>query len=101
MSHVDSASGLHDDHREIRHRRLLFRCWHRGTQEIDLIFGTFAESAGSGFKHRAVGPVRSSARPAISLQRDPFKPKHHPVNRAKGIPVQSLTYFSASPKGRT
>jgi antitoxin CptB len=47
MSHVDIASGLHDDHREIRHRRLLFRCWHRGTQEIDLIFGTFAESAGS------------------------------------------------------
>jgi antitoxin CptB len=48
MSHVDIASGLHDEHREIRHRRLLFRCWHRGTQEIDLIFGTFAESAAGG-----------------------------------------------------
>ena len=44
MSHVDIASGLPDYHREIRCRRLLFRCWHRGTQEIDLIFGTFAES---------------------------------------------------------
>ena len=47
MSHVDIAAGLHDSHREIRCRRLLFRCWHRDTQEIDLIFGTFAESAGS------------------------------------------------------
>jgi antitoxin CptB len=29
---------------ELRRRRLLFRCWHRGTQEIDLIFGSFADS---------------------------------------------------------
>ena len=29
MSYVDTASGLCDDHREIRYRRLLFRCWHR------------------------------------------------------------------------
>jgi antitoxin CptB len=28
---------------DTRRRRLLFRCWHRGTQEIDLIFGPFAE----------------------------------------------------------
>ncbi len=28
---------------EIRRRRLLFRCWHRGTQESDLILGSFAE----------------------------------------------------------
>jgi len=48
MSYVDTISELCNDHRDIRHRRLLFRCWHRGTQEIDLIFGTFAESAGSG-----------------------------------------------------
>ena len=29
-------------------RRLPFRCWHRGTQESDLIFGSFAESAAGG-----------------------------------------------------
>ena len=34
---------------ELRRKRLLFRCWHRGTQEIDLIFGTFAETALTGF----------------------------------------------------
>jgi antitoxin CptB len=28
----------------VRRKRLLFRCWHRGTQEGDLIFGRFAEA---------------------------------------------------------
>jgi antitoxin CptB len=34
---------------DIRRRRVLFRCWHGGTQEIDRIFGPFAETALSGF----------------------------------------------------
>jgi antitoxin CptB len=34
---------------ELRCKRLLFRCWHRGTQEIDLIFGTFAETTLADF----------------------------------------------------
>ena len=32
------------DHPDVRCRRLLFRCWHRGTQESDLILGSFAEN---------------------------------------------------------
>jgi antitoxin CptB len=32
------------DRADIRRRRLLFRCWHRGTQEGDLILGRFVES---------------------------------------------------------
>jgi antitoxin CptB len=28
----------------IRRKRLLFRSWHRGTREADLILGSFAES---------------------------------------------------------
>ena len=32
-------------HPDLRRRRLLFRCWHRGTQESDLILGTFAEKS--------------------------------------------------------
>ena len=31
------------EHPDVRRRRLLFRCWHRGTQESDLILGSFAE----------------------------------------------------------
>jgi antitoxin CptB len=32
------------EQRVIRCRRLLFRCWHRGTQESDVILGSFAET---------------------------------------------------------
>jgi len=28
-----------------RRRRLQFRCWHRGTQEIDLVLGSFADTS--------------------------------------------------------
>ena len=31
------------EHPDVRCRRLLFRCWHRGTQESDFILGGFAE----------------------------------------------------------
>ena len=48
MSHFDIAHGSRSDQAEICRKRLLFRCWHRGTQEIDLIFGSFAESAAGG-----------------------------------------------------
>ncbi len=34
-----SSNGL--DHRR---KRLLFRCWHRGTREMDLILGRFADA---------------------------------------------------------
>ena len=35
-----SSGGLDD-----RRKRLLFRCWHRGTREMDLILGRFADIA--------------------------------------------------------
>jgi antitoxin CptB len=38
-----SSDGLDD-----RRKRLLFRCWHRGTREMDLILGRFADSEISG-----------------------------------------------------
>ena len=34
-----SSLGLDD-----RRKRLLFRCWHRGTRELDLILGRFADA---------------------------------------------------------
>jgi antitoxin CptB len=49
MSQLDSACDeLRHDHPEIRRKRLLFRCWHRGTQEIDLLLGSFAETSLAG-----------------------------------------------------
>jgi antitoxin CptB len=34
-----SSDGLDE-----RRKRLLFRCWHRGTREMDLIIGRFADA---------------------------------------------------------
>jgi len=34
---------------DIRRKRLLFRSWHRGTREADLILGPFAEAHLAGF----------------------------------------------------
>ena len=34
-----SSEGL-----DARRRRLLFRCWHRGTREMDLVLGRFADT---------------------------------------------------------
>ena len=34
---------------DIRRKRLLFRAWHRGTREADLILGSFAEAHLGGF----------------------------------------------------
>lgn len=35
-----SSEGL-----ELRRRKLLFRSWHRGMRELDLVLGSFADSA--------------------------------------------------------
>jgi len=34
---------------DVRRRRLLFRCWHRGTKESDLLLGSFAQRYVSDF----------------------------------------------------
>jgi antitoxin CptB len=51
MSHHDTTSNrMREDDLDVRRRRLLFRCWHRGTQEIDIILGSFATSSLNGFE---------------------------------------------------
>jgi len=35
-----SSDGLDE-----RRRRILFRCWHRGMREMDLVMGSFADAA--------------------------------------------------------
>jgi antitoxin CptB len=41
MRHIVPQTTVRED-TDVRCRRLLFRCWHRGTQESDLILGSFA-----------------------------------------------------------
>ena len=46
----------YDPHKEIdlenRRRRLLFRAWHRGIKELDLIFGNFVDANAGSFSHK-------------------------------------------------
>jgi antitoxin CptB len=46
MTGTTRSSGGLDD----RRKRLLFRCWHRGTREMDLILGRFADAEISGLR---------------------------------------------------
>ncbi len=47
MSYIRGVMPAPDDN--IRRKRLLFRAWHRGTREADLILGSFAEAHLAGF----------------------------------------------------
>jgi antitoxin CptB len=39
-----SGTTLSTDGMDVRRRKLLYRAWHRGMQEMDLIMGRFADS---------------------------------------------------------
>jgi len=45
----------HDECLAVRCRRLLFRCWHRGTQESDMILGMFADEFLKSFDSAQLG----------------------------------------------
>jgi antitoxin CptB len=49
-----SSGGLDD-----RRKRLLFRCWHRGTREMDLILGRFADAEIAGLSDAELGQLES------------------------------------------
>jgi len=47
---VKSSAGLDE-----RRRRILFRAWHRGTREMDLLMGRFADAELVGLSEDEVG----------------------------------------------
>jgi antitoxin CptB len=47
-----SSGGLDD-----RRKRLLFRCWHRGTREMDLLLGRFADAEITGLTDAELGEL--------------------------------------------
>ena len=49
-----SSEGLDD-----RRKRLLFRCWHRGTREMDLILGRFADAEIAGLGDDELGQLEA------------------------------------------
>jgi len=42
-----------------RRKRLLFRCWHRGTQESDLLLGSFADSCLAALDENQLGRLEA------------------------------------------
>ena len=44
---------------DIRRKRLLFRSWHRGTREADLVLGSFAEAYLVGFDEERLAEYES------------------------------------------
>ena len=59
-----SSNGLDD-----RRKRLLFRCWHRGTREMDLILGRFADAEIAN--EASDSPFGRRATPQEAKERDP------------------------------
>jgi antitoxin CptB len=53
MTGTTRSSGGLDD----RRKRLLFRCWHRGTREMDLILGRFADAEIAGLRDAELGEL--------------------------------------------
>ena len=49
-----SSGGLDD-----RRKRLLFRCWHRGTREMDLLLGRFADAEIDGLSDAELAELES------------------------------------------
>lgn len=44
---------------DIRRKRLRFRCWHRGTKELDLILGGFCDRELAGMSDRELDDFES------------------------------------------
>ena len=42
------GSTLRSAHLDVRRRKILFRAWHRGTREMDLLMGRFADAVLAG-----------------------------------------------------
>lgn len=41
---MSTGTNLSSEGLDARRRRLLFRCWHRGIREMDLVLGRFADA---------------------------------------------------------
>ena len=41
---MTTGTNLSSEGMDARRRRLLFRCWHRGIREMDLVLGRFADA---------------------------------------------------------
>ncbi len=50
-----TGSGISSQGLDARRRRLLFRAWHRGIREMDLVLGRFADAQLAGLSETELG----------------------------------------------
>ncbi len=67
---------------ETRRKRLLYRCWYRGTKETDLILGRFAETYLPQFDEKQLDAFE-----ALMAEQDPVL--YRWVSRQEDIPEDS------------
>ncbi len=54
-----TGSGISSQGLDARRRRLLFRAWHRGIREMDLVLGRFADAQIAGLSDAELGEVEA------------------------------------------
>jgi antitoxin CptB len=54
---VSTGTNLSSEGLDARRRRLLFRCWHRGIREMDLVLGRFADAKLASLNDGDLGEV--------------------------------------------
>jgi antitoxin CptB len=59
MTGSDQGGDPGSDAWEVRRRRLRFRCWHRGTREMDLLLGRFADEHLAAFTPEQIERLES------------------------------------------
>ena len=54
---MSTGTNLSSEGLDSRRRRLLFRCWHRGIREMDLVLGRFADTELAALNDRELDEV--------------------------------------------
>jgi antitoxin CptB len=54
---VSTGTNLSSEGLDTRRRRLLFRCWHRGIREMDLVLGRFADTELAGLNEADLSEI--------------------------------------------
>jgi antitoxin CptB len=56
---VSTGTNLSSEGLDARRRRLLFRCWHRGIREMDLVLGRFADAQLTSLNDAELGELEA------------------------------------------
>ena len=54
---MSTGTNLSSEGLDARRRRLLFRCWHRGIREMDLVLGRFADTQLASLNEAELGEL--------------------------------------------